>query len=442
MSEPDHASEPRFRALVAIDWGDRRHFFAMLDAATGRLEKGSIEHTPEEIARWVTTLLSRFDDGPIAVALEQSRGALLAQLTQYDGLVLYPVNPVTSARFRQAFVPSGAKDDQPDADLLLDVLRRHRDRLRPLRPDTVETRTLQLLVEQRRKLVDEKTRQKNRLTAELKLYFPQVLSWFAEIDAPLVELFLRRWQTLEALQRARPTTLLRFFERQHSRSRERNQRRLEAIRQAVPATRDPAVIAGATAAVPTLLQMLRVLREGIARIDEQIAEIVACHEDYALFSALPGAGKRLAPRLLAAFGSDRNRFARAAEMQAYSGIAPVLERSGSRRRTRFRRACPKFVRQTFHEFARCSTQYSVWAHAYYEQQRARGQDHHHVIRALAFKWIRVLFRCWQTRTPYDEARYLQTLAQRGSPLVVRFPASVETLRIPCVWRSKKNTIAS
>ena len=427
MYKSDLGSEPRFRAFAAIDWGDRRHFFAVEDAAGGSVERGSFEHTPEQVGRWVEELLRRFDGGPIALALEQSRGALLAQLTRYPGLVIYPVHPVTAARLRESFTPSGAKDDQPDADLLLDLLRRHRDRLRPLEPDTVPTRTLELLVEQRRKMVDEKTRQKNRLTAELKLYFPQALAWFSEIDAPVSVNFLRRWGTLEDAQRARPATLLRFFERQRCRGSERNRRRLEAIRQAVPAVRDPAVIAGARAIVPTLLELLEALSVGIARVDEQIEEIVAVHEDYPLFSTLPGAGRRLAPRLLAAFGTRRERFACAAQMQAYSGIAPVLERSGSRQRIRFRRACPKFVRQTFHEFARCSTQYSAWAGAYYQQQRARGRAHHHVIRSLAFKWIRILFRCWQSRTPYDEARYLATLAQRASPLAAQTLAAVETL---------------
>ncbi len=416
MFESEQLSEPHFRALVGVDWGDRRHFFATVDAVTGDLQKGSIRHTPSEVECWVKQLLSRFEGGPIALAVEQSRGALVAQLSDYPGLEIYPVNPVTAARFRQAFVPSGAKDDPSDAELLLELLEHHRDRLRPLKPDTVQTRTLQLLVEQRRKMVDEKTRQKNRLTAELKLYYPQVLSWFAVIDTPLVMSFLRRWPTLNAVQRARPTTLVRFFEQQHSRSRERNRQRLAAIQKAVPATHDPAVIAGAMAIVPTLLELLRVLGEGIARVDEQIGEIVDCHEDYPLFSVLPGAGPRLAPRLLAAFGTDRSRFGCAAQLQAYSGIAPVLERSGSRQRIRFRRACPKFLRQTFHEFARCSTQYSLWARAYYQQQRARGRAHHQVIRSLAFKWIRILFRCWQTRTPYDEARYIETLVERGSPL--------------------------
>ena len=171
MGLPSLSPEPDFAAFVAIDWADRKHTFALEEAATGHREGGEIEHTPEAIQTWVMSLIERFGGGRIALCLEQSRGALVAMLVQYECFVLYPVNPVTAARLRQAFFPSGAKDDQPDAELLLDLLTRHRDRLRPLEPDTVETRTLQFLVEQRRHLVDEKTRQKNRLTAQLKLYF-------------------------------------------------------------------------------------------------------------------------------------------------------------------------------------------------------------------------------------------------------------------------------
>ena len=221
MSAISCPSEPRCTALVAIDWADRRHVFAWEDAATGQRQTGSIEHTPEAVASWVAQLRQRFGGGPIALALEQSRGALLAMLTPYEGLVIYPINPAMVARLRQAFFPSRAKDDPPDAALLLDLLTRHRDRLRPLELDTVDMRTLQFLVEQRRQLVDEKTRQKNRLRAQLKLYFPQVLEWFDDIDTELVEEFLRRWPTLEGLQRARPATVLRLLERPHSRSRRR-----------------------------------------------------------------------------------------------------------------------------------------------------------------------------------------------------------------------------
>jgi len=418
-------SEPCFTAFVAIDWADREHVFALEPAAGGGREGGSIEHRPEAIQHWVAELLLRFGGGPIALAVEQSRGALVSMLTQYEGLVVYPINPATLASLRRAFFPSGAKDDPPDAALLLDLLVRHRDRLRPQELDTDQTRLLQFLVEQRRRLVDEKTRQKNRLTNQLKLYYPQVLDWFRDIDTELVEKFLERWPTLEALQAARAATVKSFLERHHSRHPQLNHKRLAAIRQARPATRDSAVVGAATATVQVLLELIGVLREGIAQFDKQIAQITAEHEDFALFAALPGAGPALAPRLLAAFGTQRARFTQAAQLQTLSGIAPVTRRSGRREVTHFRWAAPKFLRQSFHEFAAFSTRKSVWARAYYEQQRARGKSHHCAVRALAFKWIRILFRCWQDRTPYNEARYLERLARRGSPLLAFLPAVVD-----------------
>jgi len=421
MSVPCCPSEPCFTAFVAIDWADRQHAFALEPAAGGVRERGSIEHRPETIQRWVAELLRRFGGGPIAVGLEQSRGALVSMLTQYEGLVIYPINPATLAGLRQAFYPSGAKDDPPDAALLLDLLTRHRERLRRLELDTVETRQLQILVEQRRMFVDEKTRQKNRLTTQLKLYYPQVLEWFRDIDTELVEKFLGRWPTLEALQKARPATVLQFLERHHSRQRPLNLQRLEAMRQALPATPDRAVVSAATSAVKTLLGLIGVLREAIADLDQQIGSMAAQHEDFALFSGLPGAGPALAPRLLVAFGTRRTRFTQAAQLQTLSGIAPVTKRSGRREVTCFRWAAPQFLRQSFHEFAAFSTRKSLWARAYYEQQRARGQSHHSAVRSLAYKWIRILFRCWQDRTPYDETRYLQALARRGSPLLAFLP---------------------
>ena len=118
----------------------------------------------------------------------------------------------------------------------------HRDRLRRLNPDTAQTRLVQHLVEGRRKLVNEKTRQSNRLTAQLKLYFPQVLTWFDRIDSPLVGEMLKRWPTLETLQKVRPATLRSFFTQHNCRSQELIERRLVEIHQAVPAVRDEALI--------------------------------------------------------------------------------------------------------------------------------------------------------------------------------------------------------
>ena len=186
MNIVNSADEPRFAAFVAIDWGDSKHVWALQTAEAGRRERGEIEHNPEAVGAWVAMLSARFASQPVAVAIEQSRGPLVFMLGKYEQLHVYPIHPRAASQFRAALVPSGAKDDPGDAELLLDLLVHHRERLRRLNPDTEQTRLVQHLVEGRRKLVNEKTRQSNRLTAQLKLYFPQVLDWFDKIDSPLV----------------------------------------------------------------------------------------------------------------------------------------------------------------------------------------------------------------------------------------------------------------
>jgi hypothetical protein len=113
---------------------------------------------------------------------------------------------------------------------------------------------------------------------------------------------------------------------------------------------------------------------------------------------------------------DRERYPTAKDMQTYAGIAPVIERSGKQFWTHWRWNCPKFIRQTFHEFAKNSIPYSIWAKAYYELQKKRGKGHNAAVRSLAFKWVRVIHRCWKDRKAYDEGLYLRVLSLRGSEL--------------------------
>jgi transposase len=415
------APEPQWAAFVALDWADQKHYWRLVGAGSQKQEQGELDNTPEAVAAWAADLNVRFGGRPIAVCLEQARGALVYMLLKFPHLVLFPVNPQMAARFRQAFYPSGSKGDPGDTEVLLDILLHHRDRLRRLKPDTPETRLLQRLVEQRRLMVNEKTRQSNRLTACLKLFFPQILKWFEDVTSPLVGDLLERWPNLEQLQRSHDGTLRRFFHQHNSRSEELIQERIDAIRQAVPATTDAAVLGAEAMAAHCLIQLIAALRANIAELDERIAVAFAAHPERALFDCLPGAAAVLSPRLLVAFGTDRERFAKAHEMECYSGIAPVTTASGQSEWIHFRFACPKFLRQTFHEFASHSILKSQWARAYYDLQINKGNSHHAAVRALAFKWIRVLFRCWKNRTPYDEQVYLQSLQKRNSPLKALLP---------------------
>jgi transposase len=409
--------EPEWAALAAIDWADQKNFWRLVPAGSQRQEYGELENTPEAVEAWAASLQQRFGGRPIAVCLEQSRGALVYMLTKYPHLVLFPVHPTTAARYRETFCPSGAKGDPSDTASLLDLLMRHRERLRPLQPDTVETRLLHFLVEERRRTVDEKTRQSNRLTDCLKLYFPQLLHWFDDVTSPMVGALLERWPSLEELRRAHPGTLRKFFTEHNCRSAELIQERIAAIQAAVPATHDAAVREAGAMMARGLVGLLAALRSNIDAFDQRIAELVLAHPDGALFASLPGAGPVLVPRLIVAFGTRRERYDSAFQMQCYSGIAPVKEASGKTEWIHFRFACPKFLRQTFHEFAGHSIGQSEWAQAYYQHLREdEKKSHHAAVRALAFKWIRIIFRCWKDGKPYDEQVYLNSLRRRGSLL--------------------------
>ena len=406
-----------FTAYVGIDWADAKHDICVQAADSGAREFDCISSQPEGIDAWARTLYQRFG-GPIAVALELCKGPIVSALQKYDFFVLYPINPLMLARYREAFTPSRAKDDPSDAELAVDLITRHPERFEPLKPQSVTMRKLIGLVEQRRKFAADQGRVVNRLGHALKQYYPQVLEWFSEHNTVVFCDFLTQWPTLTQAKRARRTRLERFFKDHNVRFGQVIEERITAIKAAMPLTLDPAVIEPHRLQVEILIEQLRVTIMALKRFDDEIAATVQQLPDYELlFRPLPGAGHILAPRLLAAFGEDRERYRHADELQMYAGIAPVTERSGKKSWVRWRWQCPTFIRQTFVEWAAQTINKSAWAGAYYRQQRAKGCTYQVAVRALAFKWIRILYRCWQDRTPYDESKYLEALRRKGSPLL-------------------------
>ena len=409
--------ETMFAAFIGIDWADTKHDVCLQQAGSDQRERSVLAHRPEAIEHWALSLRERFAGRPIAVCLEIAKGPLVHALQRYSFLVLFPVNPTTLAKYRETFCVSGAKDDPSDAEFALELLLVHPEKLHGLQPQSTAMRTLEQLVEQRRMLVDEVRRITNRLSAALKEYFPQVLDWFKDKDTLVFCDFVSRWPTLKQAQRARKARLCAFFREHNVRYPNIIEKRVQAIIAATPLTTDPSVIGPHSLLVVSLAQQLRVLLQSVERFDAEIAAVAPTLPDYELFAALPGAGPVFAPRLLAAFGEQRERFENANQVQSCVGIAPVTERSGNKCWVHWRLRSPKFVRQTFVEWAALSIPNSYWAHAYYRRQREKGSSHQAALRALAFKWIRILYRCWQTRTPYDEATYLNSLKRRGSPLL-------------------------
>lgn len=266
-------------------------------------------------------------------------------------------------------------------------------------------------------LVEKKVRLTNRITAALKGYYPQVLDWFEDNDTQVFCDFLRHYPSLQAAQAAPKQELEQFFKTHQVVQSKTIHRRLEQIEQGVVLTEDRGIVEPLQLLVATLIAQMQVLLPSIATFDARIEQLFEAHPDAELFAALPGARPQLAPRLLVAFGEERDRHQRAQNLLRYSGIAPVQESSGQKSWVHWRWSCPKFLRQTFVEWALQTRKHSFWAEAFYQMQRQKGKMHQGAIRALAFKWIRIVFRCWQERAPYDEVKYLMALNRKDSPLV-------------------------
>jgi transposase len=411
-----------FAALLGLDWGDKEHALALAVRGAARPEELTLPHSAETLHAWLRALHDRLGGQPVAVAVEASKGGVVAALLEHQAwLTVFPVHPATSRRLSMAFSPSGAKDDGPDARVLLEILQHYRGQLRALLPHDEATRQLTHLVEARRKLVDRRTQVSNTLTSLLKDYYPQALALTGDHRcAPLALAFLERWPELTLLQAARPKTVRDFYHAHNVRRPELIAERLALIARAQPLTTDRALCAVSLLELRALVDTLRTLEKHRRRLEQEIARAFADHPEAALFESLPGAGATMAPRLSVLFGTDRARWLDPAELQTYFGIAPVIEKSGGYRKVHWRWNAPWFARQTLMEGAGLTAQYSTWAKAYYAQQKNKGKGHAVILRSLAFKWLRILWRCWQNRQPYDEARYLAQLEKRNPALCARF----------------------
>jgi transposase len=419
----EETTEVQYAALIGIDWSDQKHDVWVYETDTQEQSHRVITHRPEVLVEWITELRAAYQGRPVAIGLEQFRGGLISALLGYEFITLYPINPATLAKYREAFSPSRAKDDPSDAELLMELLLKHRDKLKAWKPDDEHTRTLAMLNEERRKSVQWRTKLVQRFHALLKGYFPQAIDLLANnLTSDMACDFMQKWPTLDALKRAKPQSVRAFYYGHNYRRGDLIEQNIEKIRTAVALTEDKAIVTASTITARILAKQIRLINAAIEQYDKEIKALYRKHPDAFIFKSLPGSGPVMGPRLLTAFGTDRDRYEQAGDIQTYSGIAPVTERSGKHEWVHWRWSCPTFMRQSFHEFAGCSRKFSVWAKAHYLLQRERGKNHHAAIRSLAFKWQRVIFRCWKDRIPYDEQRYIQALKHNGSPLWPRVQA--------------------
>jgi transposase len=404
--------------FIGVDWADKKHDCYAIDQ-DGNAFHQEFRQSPEDIEAWIGEMLKRASGKPIAIMLEQSNGPLVHALMFRDDVLLFPINPKQLARYRESY-PGGGKDDPTDAKYLARMLRERITTLTPWQPDDEATRLLAHLSQQRRKMVDGQTRLCLQLIAQLKAYFPLALELFGrQWQLSLLLSIVRRWPDPRRLRRADRRLIRRVLSEHSVRNGEQQDEIIDRIRSAQLLTRDEALITPAAMVVGLLANQIQQAQKTIGEFDAKIAEAMNRHPHAHLFTSLRGAGPALAPRLLCAFGSQKDRWGDADSLAAFSGIAPVTRRSGKQLQVQRRYACPKYLRQTFHEFADSARIYCPWSRARYCMLRDRGMKHHAAIRKLARSWIRILYRVWQTRTPSDSDRYIAQLKQR-CPEITRY----------------------
>jgi len=364
--------------LVGIDWADKLHAFHAT-GPDGSQWAGNFKQSPQAVLAWLVDLQAHFPNtNAVEICLETSRGAIINALLQYPNIIIRPVNPQALANYRKAFHHGGGKSDPVDAQLILQYLQHYRAKLLPLRRDQPLTRELGTLCEDRRRLVQQRVRLANELISLLKLYFMVILELKpANIYANFIVKLLKRYPTLELIQAAGPTKLRKL-------------------------------LCG--------IGSKETLNQSIKDYDTEIKRLVRTHADYPIFASLPGTADNTQARMIAVLGDDRSRFSSANALQCAAGIAPVTTQSGKSRYVLSRWACSKFMKQTFHEFAGLSLVKCSWAKAYYEGLLRKGKTPQMARRSLAYKWIRIIYRCWQNHETYDDARYTARLLASGSPL--------------------------
>jgi len=405
-----------FAVFVGLDWADKKHDVCIQQKGQKKRYFKEIVHSPESIDHWINLLHKRYK-GKIAIAIELNKGPIVFALQKYHFVTIFPIHAATLAKYRETFTASGAKSDPRDAEIALDLLLNYPQKFKPLERQGAAIRKLEVLVEKRRSLVDDKRRFVNQLISALKHYYPQPLDWFSHRNTELFCDFIIRWPTLQCFKRAREQTIRKFFQSYGGQSTVKLNYRLEQRKKVMYLTEDSAVIEPYQLLAKSLASLVNTATIAIREFDKQIAIEFHGMADSDFFQSLPGAGLCLGPRLLVAFGEDRNRFGSAAQLQAYMGIAPVTVSSGQKTWIHWRWHCAKFVRQTIIEWAAKTVQSSYWASIYYDKHRAKGSSHQAAVRALAYKWLRIIFKCWKDRKPYDETKYLQALRRRKSPLL-------------------------
>jgi transposase len=397
--------------FAGLDWARAHHDLVIIDRHGEIKEALRFPHTAEGWQR-VKTLNERYPQLPVAV--ETSQGTVVEHLFA-AGVRIYPLNPKAAERYRERHAPSGVKDDQRDAWSLADALRLDGHTWRALAPQETLVAELQLLCRDEIALIEQRTALINQLRQCLHEYYPAALEAFDDWTCPAAWALVREFPTPAELQAAGRRRWEKFLHTHKLWRPATTDERLSVFARATALSGTAPTVAAKSLLAVTLVRLLQTLETQLTEYRERITTAFARHPDHDIFNSLPGAGPKVAPRLLGEIGAERARFDSASGLQCVAGTAPVTIQTGNGNgHQHLRHACNDTLRATVHLWANLSRANCAWAQTYYEQHRKNGQSHACALRCLGQRWLKILWKMWQTHTPYDEALHTRNQTKHGS----------------------------
>lgn len=388
--------------IVGVDWARDKHDLCIQDPTGKVLHACSVAHDFAALEA-VTELIGRFEADPSAVhvALEQHDGALLAWLLT-TGFTVYAVNPKSADRARDIYRPAGGKDDRTDAQVVADLLRNNLQRFKPLHAQSEETLHLRSLARLRMQWMHEKTAVMQRLRTLLAEWCPGLSRLCPDLNRAWQRDLLQRWPLQEDLAQAHGNSLNAFLTK--ARLSAATREKIEAVRKAAPLYIPEGRKRALRLAISTALEQLQLLIDRLASMDQELAEAFARHPCFEVFNSLPVKGVPTLAMITAGFGDRRQDPTGWRKLAARWGVAPVTYASGKSRSVRRRNACDSHMCQALCDFA-FTTAFSVsgcWSRDFYDRKRQAGCDHHESLRAVALRWVKIMWRMWNDQTQYDE----------------------------------------
>jgi transposase len=404
------SSHSQLTHFAGLDWAGNHHDIIITDATGAVVADWQIQHTAAGWQQWRQKLQAY---PRLGVALETSFGVVVEQLID-SGVAVYPVNPKSAKRYRERKHPSGTKTDRHDAWALADALRTDGHAWRALGAKDPLIEELRILCRDEVALIEERTALINQLRQALREYYPTALEAFEDWTAPCAWAFIERFSSAEALLKAGKRQWEKFLHSHKLYRPQTYEERLSAFAKAAQWKVNAGMVKAKSLYALAKARQLRTLQAQLEEYRQRIAALFASHPDSGMFGSLPGAGPKIAPRLLSEIGSDRALYDDAQGLQCVAGTAPVSYQTGKIHRVIMRQACNRSLRHALHLFADKSREQSSWAKVYYEEVRKRGKTHAQALRSLAQRWLKIIWKMWQDRTHYDAQLHLKNQLAHGS----------------------------